>query len=135
MDVVKQGSALTFDRAVEVESRAFVHLATSATAQDMQRTVWFHRRQAAERCEGLPSTDHGIKRVAIVGGMMGRVWQPFVHSGVCLVVKDISETALTKAQHHCMAYFAKKRHLTDAQRQQYQRTDHLHHRGCSREWL
>lgn len=120
MDVVKQGSALTFDRAVEVESRAFVHLATSATAQDMQRTVWFHR-QAAERCEGLPSTDHGIKRVAIVGaGMMGAGLAAIcAQRGFTVVVKDISETALTKAQHHCAAYFAKKRHLTDAQRQQY----------------
>ncbi len=118
VDVVKQGSELTFDRALEVEARAFARLATSDTAKDMLRTVWYHR-QAAERCVGLPQQDHGFRRVGILGaGMMGAGLAAVCASkGFDVVLKDINADVLEAAQAHCATFFAKKRHLSEDARQ------------------
>ncbi|RME22783.1 MAG: hypothetical protein D6798_15000, partial [Deltaproteobacteria bacterium] len=68
--VVQEGCRLCFDRALEVEARAFARIATSDQAKDMIRTFWYHR-QAAERHVGLPALpageSAGIRRVAVLG--------------------------------------------------------------------
>jgi 3-hydroxyacyl-CoA dehydrogenase / enoyl-CoA hydratase / 3-hydroxybutyryl-CoA epimerase len=73
--VVQEGLRLKFDRAMEIEARAFVKLATGDQAKDMIRTLWFHK-SAAERHADLPALargeEAGIRKVAILGaGMMG----------------------------------------------------------------
>jgi 3-hydroxyacyl-CoA dehydrogenase/enoyl-CoA hydratase/3-hydroxybutyryl-CoA epimerase len=119
VDVVREGSQLTFDRALDLEGRAFAKLATSDTAKDILRTFWYHRT-AAERCEGLPmAEDHGFKKVGILGaGMMG-AGLAFVcaNRGYEVVLKDINADVLERAQAHCGKQASRKRHLSAEQQQ------------------
>jgi len=117
--VVKEGSALSFDRALELESRAFAKLATSDATKDIIRTFWYHRT-AAEKLEGLPTVeDAGFKKVGVLGaGMMG-AGLAFVcaSKGYEVVLKDINADALEKAQGHCNKQIARRKHLSaDAQK-------------------
>lgn len=115
---MQEGLALTFDRAMEVEARYFVKLATSDQAKDMLRTLWFHRT-AAEKHEGLPHTDAlDVDRVGILGaGMMG-AGLAFVcaKAGFDVVLKDIKAEVLEAAQAHCNAQATKLRHLGEDDR-------------------
>ncbi|MBI5481438.1 MAG: enoyl-CoA hydratase/isomerase family protein [Deltaproteobacteria bacterium] len=98
-----EGGLLELDRALEVEARHFVNLAVGDQAKDMLRTLWYHRT-AAEKHEGLPSTDQeGIQKVGILGaGMMGAAlaWQ-CASVGYDVVVRDIKDEVLQKAMDHC----------------------------------
>ncbi|MBI2372397.1 MAG: enoyl-CoA hydratase/isomerase family protein [Deltaproteobacteria bacterium] len=118
MSSVQEGAHLTFERAIEVESRHFARLATSDQAKDMIRTIWFHR-QAAEKHVGLPSAaDAGIAKVSIIGaGMMG-AGLAFISAkaGYQVVLKDISDEALEKGMSHIKDQAKKLRHLSDEER-------------------
>jgi 3-hydroxyacyl-CoA dehydrogenase / enoyl-CoA hydratase / 3-hydroxybutyryl-CoA epimerase len=113
ISAVQEGTALSFDRAIEVESRYFTQLATSDQAKDMLRTIWFHRT-AAEKHEGLPKAeDPKLKKVAILGaGMMG-AGLAFISAkaGYEVVLKDVSPEALERGMGHCKAEAAKLKHL------------------------
>jgi len=115
---VQEGLAIEFDRALEVEARAFVQLAISDQAKDMIRTLWYHRN-AAKKHEGLPHTDTpGIQKVSILGaGMMG-AGLAFVcaKAGYDVVLRDIKEATLQTATAHCAAQAAKLRHLSEEDR-------------------
>ncbi|MBV1860415.1 MAG: hypothetical protein KUG77_18525 [Nannocystaceae bacterium] len=115
---VQEGLAIDFDRALEVEARAFVHLAISDQAKDMMRTLWYHRN-AAKKHEGLPRTDAaGFQKISILGaGMMG-AGLAFVcaKAGYEVVLRDINEETLRAATAHCTAQAAKLRHLSDEER-------------------
>lgn len=120
--VVQEGVRLTFDRALEVEARAFARLATGDQAKDMIRTIWYGRH-AAERMVGLPTLqqgeDAGIQKVTILGaGMMG-AGLAFVSAkaGYDVVLKDIDAGALEQGMAHCREQAGKLRHL-DAQARQ-----------------
>ncbi|MEX1367677.1 MAG: 3-hydroxyacyl-CoA dehydrogenase NAD-binding domain-containing protein [Nannocystaceae bacterium] len=119
LSAVQEGCALVFDRALEVEMRYFVNLATSDQAKDMIRTLWFHRT-AAEKHEGLPTAqDHGLTKVGILGaGMMG-AGLAFVcaKAGLQVVLKDVGQEALDRGLAHVDAQVAKQRHLADAAKQ------------------
>ena len=118
LKTVRQGSFLTMDRALELEARAFAAIAVSGGAKDMIRTFWYHRT-AAERCEGLPTTDDmNIAKVGVLGaGMMGAgLAYVSAAKGLEVVVKDISQEALDGGQAHCKAEAAKKRHLSQEAR-------------------
>ena len=112
ISVVQQGAGLQFDRALEVEARAFVRLACSDQARDMIRTFWFHRT-AAERHEGLPALpageSAGISKIAILGaGMMG-AGLAFIcaQRGYTVVLKDIAQPALDAGMAHIRAEAAR----------------------------
>ncbi len=115
---VQEGLAVTFDRALEIEARAFVQLATSDQAKDMMRTLWFHRN-AAKKHEGLPRAEtDGFEKVGILGaGMMG-AGLAFVcaKAGYEVVLRDINPKTLEAAQAHCTAQAAKLGHLSPEQR-------------------
>lgn len=115
---VQEGLAIDFDRALEVEARAFVQLAISDQAKDMIRTLWYHRN-AAKKHEGLPHTDSsGIQKVSVLGaGMMG-AGLAFVcaKAGYDVVLRDIDESTLHTALAHCTAQVAKLRHLSESDR-------------------
>lgn len=119
ISVVQEGARVTFDRALEVEARAFTRLALSPQAKDMIRTIWYHRT-AAEKHIGLPSTkDAGIKKITILGaGMMGAGLAYVCASrGYQVVLKDISAAALEKGMAHCRAQVAERdRHRPEADR-------------------
>ncbi|MEM9455235.1 MAG: 3-hydroxyacyl-CoA dehydrogenase NAD-binding domain-containing protein [Myxococcota bacterium] len=115
LSVVQEGCAITFDRALEVEMRAFAHIATSDQAKDMIRTIWYHRT-AAEKHEGLPTAaEHGFSKVAILGaGMMG-AGLAFItaKAGMQVVLKDIDQASLDRGLAHVDAQVGKQRHLSD----------------------
>jgi len=114
IEAVQEGSAIAFDRALEVEARHFTKLAVSDCAKDMIRTFFFHRT-AVEKHEGLPScTDAQIQKVAILGaGMMGAgLAFLFAKSGHDVVLKDIAQENLDAGMAHCAAQVAKLRHLS-----------------------
>ncbi|MBC8070519.1 MAG: enoyl-CoA hydratase/isomerase family protein, partial [Deltaproteobacteria bacterium] len=110
---VQEGLPLTFDRAIEVESRYFTQLAISDQAKDMIRTIWYHRT-AAEKHEGLPKiADPKLKKIGILGaGMMG-AGLAFVsaQAGYEVVLKDVKQEQLDKAKAHCDAQAAEAKHL------------------------
>ena len=115
---VQEGVGLAFDRALEVEARAFVQLAIGDQAKDMMRTLWFHRN-AAKKHKGLPRAEaDGIRKVAILGaGMMG-AGLAFVcaKAGYDVVLRDIDAKTLEAAQAHCDAQAARLKHLSDEAR-------------------
>ncbi len=119
LQVVHQGLSLTFERALEIEGRAFARLAVSDQVKDMLRTLWYHR-QAVEKQEGLPHiADAGVAKVAIIGaGMMG-AGLGFVcaKAGYEVVVKDISEEALAAGRAHVDKQLARQRHRSDTDKQ------------------
>ncbi len=111
---IQEGVALTFERAIEIESRYFAQLATSDQAKDMLRTLWFHRT-AVDKLEGQPKAEaHGFSKVGILGaGMMG-AGLAFVtaKAGMQVVLKDIAQQSLDKARAHCEAEAGNLRHLS-----------------------
>ncbi len=117
---VQEGLSVTFDRALEIEARAFVKLAVSDQAKDMMRTLWFHRN-AAKKHEGLPRTEsERVSKVGILGaGMMG-AGLAFVcaKAGYDVVLRDIDSGTLEAAKAHCSARAAALRHLSDEARGQ-----------------
>ena len=115
ISAVQEGLHLDFDRALEVEGRHFVSLATSDNAKNMIRTLWYHRT-AAEKGEGLAiADDHGFRKIGIIGaGMMG-AGLAFIcaQKGLEVVLKDISAEQLTAGKEHCMTQAKKRmRHLS-----------------------
>ncbi len=115
---VQDGAAVTFDRALEVETRYFVKLAVSPQAKDMIRTMWFHRT-AAERAEGYEVADPGVQRVAILGaGMMGAgLGFLCAQAGWEVALKDIEQEALDAAKAHVEAEAGKRlKHLSAEER-------------------
>ncbi len=102
LQVIHEGLGLSFDRGLEVEARAFAHLATSDQAKDMIRTFFFHRTAVLKHA-GLPGVlPHGIEKVAILGaGMMG-AGLAFIcaKAGFSVVLKDVSGSQLERAQAH-----------------------------------
>lgn len=119
ISAVQEGLPLTFDRAIEVESRYFTKLATSDQAKDMIRTLWYHRT-AAEKHEGLPKIeDPRLSKIGILGaGMMG-AGLAFVsaQAGYQVVLKDVKDEQLAKARAHCEEQGKAAKHLgADAQK-------------------
>ncbi len=98
----QEGARLAFDRALELEARLFVKLATSDGAKDMIRTFFFHKN-AADKLEGLPRGDGAdFSRIAVLGaGMMGAglAWI-CARAGYDVVLKDIGQPALDRGMAH-----------------------------------
>jgi 3-hydroxyacyl-CoA dehydrogenase/enoyl-CoA hydratase/3-hydroxybutyryl-CoA epimerase len=123
LSAIQEGTALDFERGLEVEARYFTGLVVGDQSKDMIRTLWFFR-QAALKHEGLPKLDQGqdagINKVAVLGaGMMGAgLAYVCADAGYEVVLKDINQDALDKGVAHFEAELAKrKRHLDDAGRQ------------------
>lgn len=118
ISAIQEGIGLRFDEAMKVEARYFVQLAISDQAKDMIRTLWFYRN-AALKHEGLvPASEHNFNSVAILGaGMMG-AGLAFVsaEAGMKVFLKDIKQESLDAAAAHFDAQLAKKRHLSDEQK-------------------
>jgi 3-hydroxyacyl-CoA dehydrogenase / enoyl-CoA hydratase / 3-hydroxybutyryl-CoA epimerase len=120
LSALQEGLLLDFDRALEVEGRHFVSLATSDNAKNMIRTLWYHRT-AAEKGEGLGiADDHGFRKIGIIGaGMMG-AGLAFIcaQKGLEVVLKDINAEQLTAGKEHCLAQAKKRmRHLASEEQE------------------
>ena len=105
----QEGARISLDRALELEARLFVQLATSDGAKDMIRTFFFHKN-AADRCEGLPGSEQpDFVKVAVLGaGMMGAglAWI-CARAGYDVVLKDIAQPALDRGMAHVSQQAAK----------------------------
>ncbi len=119
LSCVSEACGLKLDRALEVETRWFVHLAVGDQSKDMIRSLWYHRT-AAEKQEGLPQTDEmNIQKVAILGaGMMG-AGLGFIcaQAGFDVVLKDIKQEGLDVGVAHVDKQIAKLKWLSDDERQ------------------
>ncbi|MCB9640340.1 MAG: enoyl-CoA hydratase/isomerase family protein [Myxococcales bacterium] len=117
---VQEGTQLTFDAGCEIESRYFAGIVTSNQAKDMLRTIWYHRT-AAEKHEGLPSTEAAdIQKIGILGaGMMG-AGLAFVSAlrGYDVVLKDIRQDSLDRGMEHCLAQIHKRRDLDETEKKE-----------------
>jgi 3-hydroxyacyl-CoA dehydrogenase/enoyl-CoA hydratase/3-hydroxybutyryl-CoA epimerase len=80
----------------------------------MIRTIWYHRT-AAEKHEGLPSTeDLGVQKIGILGaGMMG-AGLAFIsaQAGFDVVLKDVVQGTLDRAMAHATAEAKNAKHLS-----------------------
>jgi 3-hydroxyacyl-CoA dehydrogenase/enoyl-CoA hydratase/3-hydroxybutyryl-CoA epimerase len=116
LSAVQEGTQLHFDAAVIVESRYLAKIITSDQAKDMLRTIWYHRT-AAEKHEGLPSTEEGgIRKIGILGaGMMG-AGLAFVSAlrGYDVILKDINQASLERGLAHCEKQISKRKDLDKA---------------------
>ncbi len=118
ISAVQEGSVLKLERALEVEGRHFAGLVVSQQAKDMIRTLFFHK-QAVDKQEGLPSvSDHGFRKVAILGaGMMGAGLAFLAaKAGLEVVLKDVNGDAVEKGLAHIRGEVAKLKHLDEAGR-------------------
>lgn len=115
---VQEGLAVNFDRALEIEARAFVQLAISDQAKDMIRTLWFHRNAVKKHADLPKAESDGIEKVSVLGaGMMG-AGLAFVcaKAGYDVVLRDINPDTIEAAKAHCAAQAAKLKHLCDDER-------------------
>ncbi len=115
---VQEGLAVSFDRALEIEARAFVQLAISDQAKDMIRTLWFHRNAVKKHVDLPKAESEEITRVSVLGaGMMG-AGLAFVcaKAGYDVVLRDINPDTIEVAKAHCAAQAARLRHLSDDER-------------------
>lgn len=118
LNVLQEGSAVVFERSLEIEARAFARLATSDQARAMIRTLFFHKG-AADKHVGLPRVeDDRFRKVAILGaGMMGAALAHVTaEAGYEVVLKDIGQDALDRGMAHIDGWLASARHLDDAKR-------------------
>lgn len=119
LSVVQEGAAIVFDRAMDLEARAFSRIATTPGARAMIRTLFFHKN-AADKHRGLPRVESsGFEKVAILGaGMMG-AGLAFVaaKAGFDVVLKDVRAESLERGMAHIDAGIAKLKHLGEPERQ------------------
>lgn len=120
--VVQEGARLRFERALQVEARAFCRLAASPQARAMVRTFFFHKN-AADRHQGLPSLGEPPsppQKAAVLGaGMMGGGLAFLLASrGVPVVLRDIRAEALETAMERVREQVGKRlKHLSASERQ------------------
>mgnify|MGYP001005791049 CR=1 FL=1 len=120
--VVQEGARVRFERALQIESRAFCRLAISPQARAMVRTFFVHK-SAADRHQGLPALREPqapLRKAAVLGaGMMGGGLAFLLASrGVQVVLRDIRPEALDAAMARLREQVGKRlKHLPEAERQ------------------
>lgn len=101
MGAVYEGLQVNIDRALVIEARHFVKVATSKVAKNLIRTMFLGMNEAnkgASRPKDQPRTD--VKKVGILGaGMMGAgIAYVSAQAGIEVVLKDVSVGAAEKGK-------------------------------------
>ncbi|GAB3793895.1 3-hydroxyacyl-CoA dehydrogenase NAD-binding domain-containing protein [Spirosoma humi] len=101
MACVYEGLQVNIDRALVIEARHFVKVATSKVAKNLIQTMFLGLNEAnkgASRPKDLPKTD--VKKLGILGaGMMGAgIAYVSAQAGIEVVLKDISTEAAEKGK-------------------------------------
>ncbi len=101
MSCVYEGLQVNIDRALVIEARYFVKVATSPVAKSLIQTMFLGMNEAnkgASRPKDQPKTD--VKKVGILGaGMMGAgIAYASVLVGIDVVLKDVSVEAAEKGK-------------------------------------
>ncbi|GAB3890585.1 3-hydroxyacyl-CoA dehydrogenase NAD-binding domain-containing protein [Spirosoma agri] len=101
MACVYEGLQVNIDRALTIEARHFVKVATSKVAKNLIQTMFLGMNEAnkgASRPKDIPKTD--VKKLGILGaGMMGAgIAYVSAQAGIEVVLKDISVEAAEKGK-------------------------------------
>ena len=101
MACVYEGLQVNIDRALLVEARHFVKVATSKVAKNLIQTMFLGMNEAnkgASRPKNIPKTD--VKKLGILGaGMMGAgIAYVSAQAGIEVVVKDVSVESAEKGK-------------------------------------
>ena len=103
MGAVYEGLQVNIDRALVIEARHFVKVATSKVAKNLIGTMFLGMNEAnkgASRPKDQPKTD--VKKVGILGaGMMGAgIAYVSAQAGIEVVLKDVSVEAVEKGKEY-----------------------------------
>ncbi len=110
MSCVYEGLQVNMDRALVIESRHFVRVATSKVAKSLIRTMFLGMNEAnkgASRPKNVPPTD--VKKVGILGaGMMGAgVAYVSAVAGIEAILKDVTLEAAEKGKDYARGLLKK----------------------------
>ena len=110
MSCVYEGLQVNIDRALVIESRHFVRVATSKEAKSLIRTMFLGMNEAnkgASRPKNVPPTD--VKKVGILGaGMMGAgVAYVSAVAGIEAILKDVTLEAAEKGKDYARGLLKK----------------------------
>ncbi|CAN5674767.1 3-hydroxyacyl-CoA dehydrogenase NAD-binding domain-containing protein [soil metagenome] len=101
MSCVYEGLQVNIDRALTIEARHFVKVATSKVAKNLIQTMFLGMNEAnkgASRPKGVPKTD--VKKLGILGaGLMGAgIAYVSAQAGIEVILKDVSSEAAEKGK-------------------------------------
>ena len=110
MSCVYEGLLVNIDKALQIEARHFVAVATSKEAGNLIKTMFLGMNEAnkgASRPKGVPATD--VKKLGILGaGMMGAgIAYVSAMAGIHCVLKDVSIESAEKGKDYARALFQK----------------------------
>lgn len=120
MACVYEGLQVNMDRALAIEARHFVNVATSKVAKNMIQTMFLGLNEAnkgVSRPKDVPKTD--VKKLGILGaGMMGAgIAYVSAQAGIDVVLKDISVEAAERGKQYSRTLLQKgvERSVVDSQ--------------------
>ena len=110
MSCVYEGLQVNIDRALTIEARHFVKVATSKVAKNLIQTMFLGMNEAnkgASRPKDVPKTD--VKKLGILGaGMMGAgIAYVSAQAGIEVILKDVSMEAAEKGKDYSRALLQK----------------------------
>ncbi|WP_338874533.1 3-hydroxyacyl-CoA dehydrogenase NAD-binding domain-containing protein [Spirosoma sp. SC4-14] len=110
MACVYEGLQVNIDRALTIEARHFVNVATSKVAKNLIQTMFLGLNEAnkgASRPKDVPKTD--VKKLGILGaGMMGAgIAYVSAQAGIEVVLKDVSIEAAEKGKDYSRSLLKK----------------------------
>ncbi len=103
MAAAVEGAQVDFDRALEIESRYFIELATGQVAKNMIQAFWFDlNRVTGDRGRSPDAERYRAKKVVILGaGMMGAaIAYVSAKAGIEVVLKDVSLDAAERGKQY-----------------------------------
>ncbi|GAB4039968.1 3-hydroxyacyl-CoA dehydrogenase NAD-binding domain-containing protein [Spirosoma jeollabukense] len=110
MSCVYEGLQVNIDRALTIEARHFVKVATSKVAKNLIQTMFLGLNEAnkgASRPKDVPKTD--VKKLGVLGaGMMGAgIAYVSAQAGIEVILKDISIEAAEKGKDYARGLLQK----------------------------
>lgn len=110
MACVYEGLQVNIDRALTIEARHFVKVATSKVAKNMIQTMFLGLNEAnkgASRPKDIPKTD--VKKLGVLGaGMMGAgIAYVSASAGIEVILKDVSIEAAEKGKDYSRSLLQK----------------------------
>ena len=110
MACVYEGLQVNIDRALVIEARHFVKVATSKVAKNMIQTLFLGMNEAnkgASRPKDIPKTD--VKKLGVLGaGLMGAgIAYVSAQAGIEVILKDVSVEAAEKGKDYARALLQK----------------------------
>lgn len=110
MACVYEGLQVNIDRALSIEARHFVKVATSKVAKNLIQTMFLGMNEAnkgASRPKDIPKTD--VKKLGVLGaGMMGAgIAYVSAQAGIDVILKDVSIEAAEKGKDYSRSLLQK----------------------------